>query len=518
MMKIDPAYTAVSPFDHGLAVVGTETGYGLINKSGEMLLPADFKWMVIYNQNRVLASRSGEMNFDPFKRLPRYQGEYINPYDRQDTPAAGLYDINAGWLTPQTLKFRNFDAVSNANIWAREDVEGSQYGLLNTITGDWIVPPIYDEVRPASDGRAIVGTYQVGKPEFWGNMRYGAVDEFGELVIPIAFDHFNDFWNGFGETRKDGKIALVTKSGNLVADKYFDDAKYERADFTQRMVKDDGVWWKVWQNGTLHPEEGWVFLTCPSGLSFEAFMDRTVITHPDGHILGEDFQSPSANPSLRGKPEAGGSRCKKPISVKGADGSWGYISPAGEFLGEGIVYGDTLSFKDGQGGLRYAGFEKAGLWGIMDEAGDIIREPQFKSTDEVLENIPGYVAKISRDYRGSEIMCAAGSRLFTSNDKWGLQDEAGRILVRANHDLLTCFSGGTALVPDYELKQWCPIDRVGQRRSELPCQEFYFPAYRSHTTPEELDPDPWLSNVKWVKYYYQYGLGLRDEKPKLVPW
>ena len=34
----------------------------------------------------------------------------------------------------------------------------------------------------------------------------------------------------------------------------------------------------------------------------------------------------------------------------------------------------------------------------------------------------------------------------------------------------------------------------------------------------ELAPDPWLSNVKWARQYYEYGLGLRDAPPKLIPW
>lgn len=516
-MKIEPAYTSVSPFDHGLAVVGTKTGYGLIDRSGALLLPADFKWMVIYNQHRVLASRSDEITFNPFRRVQGYPKRHFPRFNVSDSPPAGIYDISSGWLTSQTLKFQNFDALSNTHIWAREDSKSSQYGLLNTVTGDWQVKPIYDEVRPASDGRAIVGSYIDGKPKTWGNKRYGAVNESGTLIIPMTFDHFNDFWNGFGETRKDGKIALVAKSGNLVADKYFEDAKYERADFTQRMVKDDGVWWKVWPNGTLHPEEGWVFLTCPSGLSFEAFMERSVITHPDGDILGEDFQSPTPNPSVRGKQE-GEHRCKKPISVKGADGKWGFISPAGEFLGGGVIYENTISFKDGQGGRKYAGFEKEGLWGIMNDEGETLHEPQFKSTEEVLENIPGYISETPRFERGSKIMCSAGSRLFTSNGKWGLQDEAGRVLVKAEHDLLTCFSLGTAFVPDYELKQWCPIDREGQRRSDLPCKDYMYTGAPSHHAPEKLDPDPWLSNLKWIRQNYEYGLGLREDKPKFIRW
>jgi len=110
VMKIMPAYTSVSAFDYGLAVVGTQTGYGLIDKTGEFLILPDFKWMVIYNQNRVLASQSGEIKYDPFERLSRYKGRYINPYDDTDTPISGLYEIGSGWLTSQTLKFQNFDA------------------------------------------------------------------------------------------------------------------------------------------------------------------------------------------------------------------------------------------------------------------------------------------------------------------------------------------------------------------------------------------------------------------------
>ena len=516
-MKIDPVYTSVSPIDHGLAVIATEAGYGLINKSGELLLPAEFTWLMIYNGDTVLASQSDEISFDPFQRISRYKPKYGATFQYSDSRPVGIYNIKSGWLTPQTLRFRNFDAKSNSHIWAREEGKNSQYGLLNTETGKWHIEPLYDEVREVSERFAVVGAYLSGQSRIGNNKRLGAVNEQGQLVIPLKFKHFNDFWHGFGETRKDGKIALVTKSGNLVAGKYFEDSGRSHSNDTQRMVKDDEGWWKVWPNGTLHPEEGFVFKTCPSGLSFEAYMERTVITHPDGRVLGDDFQSP--NPPIRNYfTNELEQKCAAPISIKSAAGKWGFISPTGEFLAGGIIYDNGISFKEAQNGQKYAGFEVDGLWGIMDETGDILHEPQFTSSSEVLENIPGYKPKTSKLEWGSEIDCAAGSRLFLSNHKWGLQDEGGRVLVKAEHDLLTCFAGGTALVPDIDLKQWCPVDREGKRRSDLPCQDKYYPTYSSHTTPEELDPDPWLSNVKWARQYYEYGLGLRDAPPKLIPW
>lgn len=515
-MKITPAYTSVSAFDYGFAVVGTETGYGLIDKSGELRLPPTFKWMTIYNATTVIASLSEEEDYDPFTRPRRYKGKHVGA-DLKNAPVAGIYNIKTGWMTAQNLKFEHFDADANAHIWAKEDSRDSRYGLLNSVTGEWVVPPTYDEVRDISEGLAVVGKFKDGKPKTWGNKLYGMVDASGQLVIPLKFDHLNSVWHGFGETRKDGKIALVTKSGNLVADKFFDDAAFAHDDRSQRMVKDEDGWWHVWPNGALQPEEGNVFLTCPSGLSFEGYMDRTVITHPNGRVLGDDFQSPQQRLNTYFTNEIP-NRCERPISVKSAEGKWGFISSAGVFLGGGVIFDDILSFKEGFGGKTYAGFKRDGLWGIIDKSGDIVEMPHYKTTDEVLKNIPGYEPRKPYQEPASNIQCAAGSRLFMASGKWGLQDEVGRVLVRAEHDLLTCFSGGTAFVPDYDLKQWCYIDRKGERRTDLPCQSYYQTTYRSHASPEELDPDPWLSNVKWVRHYYEYGLGLRDTAPKLIPW
>lgn len=517
VMKIDPAYTSVSAFEHGLAVIATEDGYGLIDKTGKLRLEPKFTWMAIYTQDRIIASESDEIKFDPFARIPRYKGRYSGIFKNRAGHAGGLFDINAGWVTAQNLKFKHFDAKGNNHIWAREDVKNSRYGLLNSVTGKWHIDPLYDEVREISEGLAVVGAFIDGKRPTWANRRFGAVNEQGQLVIPLKFDHLNNFGNGFGSTRRDGKIALVTKSGNLVADKYFEDSRYSHADNTQHMVKDEKGWWKVWPNGTLHPEEGFIFLTCHSGLSFEGFMERTVITHPDGTVLGDDFEYPKAHRSNYFTDEKD-HRCNGPISVRSADGKWGFISLMGEFLAEGIVYDNLTFFRKGQNGEKYGGFEVDGLWGIMDETGDILHEPQFKSTSEVLENIPGYVPQTPKYERGSELKCAAGSRLFLSNHKWGLEDEGGRVLVKAEHDLLTCFGAGTAWVPDYGLKKWCPIDREGKRRSDLNCKKYYYATHTSHTSPEELDPDPWVSNVKWMRQYYEYGLGLRDTAPKLIPW
>lgn len=516
VMKITPTYTSVSPFDYGYAVVGTEKGYGLIDKSGDLRLLPKFTWLVIYNETTVIASLSESESYDPYNRSRRYTEKYSG-VDLTYAPPAGIYNIKKGWVTAQNLKFERFDAEINAHIWAKEEGQGNQYGLLNSVNGKWVVPPAYDEVRDISEGLAVIGKFIDGKPKTWGNKLYGMVDQSGQLVIPLKFDHLNDVWYGFGETRKDGKIALVTKSGNLVADKYFEDAAFSHSDRTQRMVKDRGEWWEVWPNGSLQPEEGTVFLTCPSGLSFEGYMERTVITHPDGRILGDDFKSPKQRLNTYFTNEIT-NKCETPISVQSAEGKWGFISPGGEFLAGGLVYDNTLSFKEGLGGRKYSGFRLNGLWGIMNDEGDVIEPPKFKSSSEALDNIPGYIPRKTGLETGSQIKCAAGSRLFMASGKWGLQDEIARVLVKAEHDLLTCFSGGTAFVPDYDLKQWCHIDREGKRRPDLPCQTYYQPSYRSHASPEVLDPDPWLSNVKWVRQYYEYGLGLRDTAPKLIPW
>lgn len=517
VMRIEPIYLSVSPFDFGLAVIGTEGGYGLINPEGDVLLAPDFKWLAIYAKDVVLGSQSDNITFDPFKMPPRYKGQYGYAFDNDDTVTAGVYNLKLGWLTDRNLKFRHFDNASKTYIWARSDSEGSAYGLINTSTGEWHVKPTYDSVRPVSGGKAIVGLHIEGAPRRWESQRYGAIDNDGHLAIPATFEHLNDFRHGFGETRRNGKIALVNHSGTLVAGKYFDDVGYAHHDRSQRMVKDGDTWWKVLPNGTLHPEESSLFLNCLSGLSFVGFMERTIITHPDGRVLGDDFQSPKEKLKnyFTDEPDR---RCEKPISVKNASGKWGFISPQGDFLADGVAYENLLYFRDGGDGGIYAGFEVKGLWGIMTDEGEIFREPQFGSTSEVLKNIPDYKSDRPSLERGSEVKCSAGSRLFTSDGKWGLQDEAGRVLVKAEHDLLTCFTAGTALVPDYELKKWCHVDREGERRETIPCEALFYPSYRSHSTPEALDADPWLNSVKWTRQYYEYGLGLRDEKPKLVPW
>jgi hypothetical protein len=314
VMKIKPAYTSVGSFDQGFAVIATEKGYGLIDKTGEVRLSPKFQWLVIYNATTVIASLSDTAGFDPYTRPRRYHEKHAG-IDLKNAPPARLYNIKKGWVTDQNLKFKRFDAEENTHIWAKAVGKDNQYGLLNSDTGDWVVPPTYDEVRQISEGLAVVGTFKDGKPKTWANKIYGMVNQSGQLVIPLKFDHLNNIWHGFGETRKDSKIALVTKSGNLVADKYFDDAALSPSDRSQRMVKDGDGWWQVWPNGTLQREEGTVFLTCPSGLSFEGYMERTVITLPDGRILGDDFQSPRQRLNIYFTYETP-NECERPISVK----------------------------------------------------------------------------------------------------------------------------------------------------------------------------------------------------------
>ncbi len=63
---------------------------------------------------------------------------------------------------------------------------------------------------------------------------------------------------------------------------------------------------------------------------------------------------------------------------------------------------------------------------------------------------------------------------------------------------------------------WCALRPDGQRHKRLKCILTYHAAYMTHYVPETLDPDPFLSSVKWMQAYLRNAVDPSHNSPPKV--
>ena len=151
--------------------------YGLINSSGEVVIPFKFDEM----------SKSAK-----YANAPTcYIWAYKNGFE-------GLMDTNGKTLVPCEYDYIR-DVSDNMAIVKLDD----KYGSVDMTTGKLVIPCIYYEIDVFHDGLA--NAYKSGK--------IGLVDKMGKLISFGIYDKIEDFHNGYAKVEKDGKWGLIDKEG-----------------------------------------------------------------------------------------------------------------------------------------------------------------------------------------------------------------------------------------------------------------------------------------------------------------
>ncbi|HAN09431.1 MAG TPA: hypothetical protein DCP90_02325 [Clostridiales bacterium] len=246
---VEPQYYRAEPFKDGLASVskGKIAEYanggpkmGLINTKGDLVVPMEYSWIGEQDGQRVVS-----------KTIVREEGDEDG--------------VNIGWDadgTPIITKSWSFDKKGKLKIvkpkedrfawtwevfagkdatWFRNDDQESYIGVKNKTTGEVIIPAMYDQLTPFSEGYAIARNYDEGM---------GIIDDKNNIIIPLEYAIWNSFINdqllgpnepdymleitGNNLTRgisKDGKWGLIDKKGEWVVPLTYDSQKTNLSDF-----------------------------------------------------------------------------------------------------------------------------------------------------------------------------------------------------------------------------------------------------------------------------------------------
>lgn len=255
---VKPAFLGASDFSEGLAAVKTESEYhayvyGYIDASGGYygnLHPwfteaGDFScglaWVTDNNSDYFCINREAALAF-PERIITYDEGNYyepfVNAFNFVTDFCAGYalvaekkpYDdgytfaiISDAGEVALTLDPKYCEGEMHAIAGSEPDENGYCivgvekegavcYGVIN-LTGQEVLPLVYDEIYPFSDG-----SFAVRKDGIWG-----FVDADGVEAVPFRYEGARPFSNGAAPVKSDGKWGLLDENGVWLCEPKFDD-------------------------------------------------------------------------------------------------------------------------------------------------------------------------------------------------------------------------------------------------------------------------------------------------------
>ncbi|HVF10819.1 MAG TPA: WG repeat-containing protein [Abditibacteriaceae bacterium] len=379
-MTIAPVYDVALPFNGGTAKVGVNGKFGTIDKTGKAVVP------LAYDQIDDPASMFGGFGMNPLygpvppptlatvrqgnrwgliektgKVLlpPTYEAISFFSDKAMVIKQAGKYGLLA--ITGETLVAPQYEAIDRFRRGYATYQSGGKWGALDS-TGKELVPAQYDGIRGVTPDLVIVrsgdkwkgvtpagvevfparydqvGRFMEGLAQVRSGKLWGVIDATGKEVVPIQYDTIRYSSDGMAAVQRDGKWGYLDKTGALVIATQFDAA----GDFVD-------------------------------GVAFVALQGQPQLIDKMGAVLklpGYDYLA-NASEGL--------------FKVMRA-GKWGFINKTGHEV-VALKYSYVLSFNRGRALVALGGQwrEDAGKipllvgckWGLIDNTGKEIVPPQY---------------------------------------------------------------------------------------------------------------------------------------------
>jgi hypothetical protein len=511
---IAPQFDLVGDFRNGYAEALVGSRVGIIDRQGKIVLNPAYARAIPFGKTAALAL-SGKWASPYAMGYERLATDTFYP---RDNDRFDLIDLPSGKTLKSSLQISQFDF--DTFVWAKGRGD-KVYGLLAP-DGSWKLAPRYTAVKRLWDGRAVVciseGEETRRRPV---SVQCGSVDEKGNQALPMVpykiIAYSNGIYRFFNETRK---VGLLNEAGKLIGGRLFDELKFTESG-TVLEVRENGEWIGLTREGETveNPENAKVLLSC-SGVQF--------LARDGGFEIVKDGKPTTSYIFENTYP---GKDCDFPKAVKLKE-KWGFVGADGKLLFDPPYFDNSYQFIQG-----HAGVLANGKWGIINTSGRFTVDLQYKElrpddeglyavntdTEEFWINSQGERrAEPNRsDQRRAVLTCRNDGGTVISKEVdgqrlWGLADIEGRVLIAPKYRAISCFEGGLVWVPFDDRKQWCPIDRHEKVRAGVACVTNYMATRIFDAGPEKMSEDPYESGVLWMRANLDYGLGLRDDAPRIV--
>lgn len=240
--KIKPDFDDATGFHNGLAAVRSGELWGYINNRGDYIIPPGYdqaepfynrQFAVVRNGTELLyINREGEILFDSSRELiifyedlavveindkfgfinKKHEWEILPKYDQVWPFRNGIAKVKkAGqWIYINRLGKEMYDVQLNSYSSAEKALlfkksKDNKWGFVNS-EGEWIISPVYQDVKPFSEGLSAVKTGD----------RWGYINMTGELVIDADYDGAFGFSHWLGCVEVEGRYGCIDTRGDMV--------------------------------------------------------------------------------------------------------------------------------------------------------------------------------------------------------------------------------------------------------------------------------------------------------------
>ena len=219
--KIQFKYDKTGHFSNGLAPVKIGNKWGYLNKNGELVIDALFDDALCFSSGRArvrIGNRFGYINYEGEVIIdPEFEfaGLFIDSLANVSKVNGNetIIDLNGVFITDTTYTIHTNYFFSNyAETSKRDSITGTEkYGLINK-KGELVIPFVYDDINsPFDDQIAIAGVLNDT-----GEMKYGYINLDNQNITDFEYDILNSFTSGIGVVgigiRKDSTDISINKN------------------------------------------------------------------------------------------------------------------------------------------------------------------------------------------------------------------------------------------------------------------------------------------------------------------
>ena len=197
----------VFPFHNGFAKAVFGLKYGLIDKTGEIVLPFEYQDIGGFDDDGfAYFNKDGKYGVINNKLEVVVQPEYDLIYDFSEGLAAAWKDGKCGFIDPagNVAVPLKYDVAQSFSDGLALVIRADKYGFVDK-TGKLVINTEYDGALDFSEGLACVQK----------NEKFGFIDITGELIVPLEYDGALSFSNGLARVMNDGKYGFIDKTGNM---------------------------------------------------------------------------------------------------------------------------------------------------------------------------------------------------------------------------------------------------------------------------------------------------------------
>jgi len=340
--------------------------FGLINKSGKVIIPLDYSINYLKSQGYYILStknqevgvtdKNGKIIITPkYNMIPffdTYKSDGIIKVLSRDNRRYGLY------LNDQLIAPFIYDEISSFNDDMAAVNKNLKWGFINK-KGEETVPAKYDEVNDFSEGMALV---KIG-------IKYGYVNKTGTEVIPVQYFQASNFTDGFARIQtQDATYGIIDKTGTMVIPAIQEDivlnnntGSYFTEDIT--LVKQNSLF-------GFYNKYGVMIVPCKYTWADFFSQGKAVVVDVSGNYRFVDKSGKSVFPPKFTKAYG----FHNGVAIVKLDKKFQMIDTLGKVV-KTFSYDEMIPFFDGTAAVK-----KGNLWGFIDEKGNEIIAPRFEIT------------------------------------------------------------------------------------------------------------------------------------------